>query len=631
MTTSKNHFLKETLHNQSNKKRILAHKNFHFGSSRREINITTSVKVKHCAQCRGELEFHCHTCKLDLCAFCKERHLIQLDSKHHDVTIYSLKKRYFKKIESCEKHPSMPFQTWCHSCEFPICVKCEGHEEHDFLEITSVFKFYRHSHKDRIANIRSVILLHRLSILNDIKSDFSTCQIKIAMFQKNMASKGQALKDRVDVSLQHLDKLKLYLKFVVEQQRKIENIENYELKFEKLANKPAQFLSFLKKTPVLKIKDTALQRRRKCINRQICILQDKKHNDERSEKTHERFFFRKNTPVTTMKDLSETSTTTVFHPRFKFDKQNFIKFLGEIQITEGGKRRIKPEHLFEWKYPAQSNGFVSVATVRRGYHLSCSTTDLVAVSDGVGLFLTNLKGHTLYHLTNIQMSSGGIHTMNSANDLIFIDNELNIIKLSSYTKTKITLIEKPNPWEPMCVFCSSTEDLMLGMGIHDVDKDHYSEVKIIRYNSKGRLVQTIQHNSAGQELYSKPRYITENRNGDVIVSDNNRAVVVTDRRGRHRFSYTGPPSGPRLYPYGVCTDALSHILVCDGTTYSVQMIDEGGHFLARLLTKRDGVYNPHSLVYDLKNQLLLVGSSTNDKVNVYKYIKLQSYFTCDDK
>ncbi|XP_061190538.1 uncharacterized protein LOC133198462 [Saccostrea echinata] len=445
-----------------------------------------------------------------------------------------------------------------------------------------------------------------------------------------MASKGQILKDQVDLSLQHLDELKLYLKFISQQQRKIENIENYELKFEKLANKSAQFLSFLKRSPISKIKDTELQREQKCINRQISVWQDKKHNYERSEKTQARFFFRKNTPVNTMKDLSETSTPTVLHPKFKFNKQNFIKILEEIKITEGGKRRVKSERFFEWKHPAESRGCVSVATVRRGYHLSCSTTDLVAISDGVSLLLTNLKGHTLYHLTVIKKSSGGVHTMNSANDLLYIDNDLNISKISSYTKTKIILIEKPETWEPLCIYCSSTKDLLVGNGIYDADEDQYSEAKIIRYNSKGRQVQTIQHNSAGQELYSKPRYITENSNGDVVVSDNNRAVVVTDRRGRYRFSYTGPPSGPRLYPYGVCTDALSHILVCDGTTYSVQMINEDGHFLSRLLTKRDGVYNPQSLAYDFRNHLLLVGSSINNKVNVYKYIKLQNYLTCDD-
>uniref|UniRef100_K1QSB8 Uncharacterized protein n=1 Tax=Magallana gigas TaxID=29159 RepID=K1QSB8_MAGGI len=58
----------------------------------------------------------------------------------------------------------------------------------------------------------------------------------------------------------------------------------------------------------------------------------------------------------------------------------------------------------------------------------------------------------------------------------------------------------------------------------------------------------------------EPNYITENNNGDIAVSDYD-AVVVTEREGRHRFSYTGHPAESVLRPRGICTDALSHILV----------------------------------------------------------------------
>lgn len=58
-------------------------------------------------------------------------------------------------------------------------------------------------------------------------------------------------------------------------------------------------------------------------------------------------------------------------------------------------------------------------------------------------------------------------------------------------------------------------------------------------------------------LYGLPRYITESNNGDVVasvfysVNDNpglffvneSDAVEVTERGGRHHFSYRGPPSG----------------------------------------------------------------------------------------
>ncbi|XP_062591448.1 protein wech-like [Saccostrea cucullata] len=146
--------------------------------------------------------------------------------------------------------------------------------------------------------------------------------------------------------------------------------------------------------------------------------------------------------------------------------------------------------------------------------------------------------------------------------------------------------------------------------------------KVTQYNVTRQQIQTIQSNNKGQGLYKTPMYITENRNGDVIVSDFWRyAVVVTDCEGRYRFSYRGDTSESRLNPRGICTDALSHILVCDEDTHSVHMIDKDGYFLLRILTQKQGIYKPAGLCYDEKAHLLLVGSRWKNCVYVYRYIK----------
>eukprot|EP00105_Crassostrea_gigas_P007244 XP_011421427.2 PREDICTED: uncharacterized protein LOC105324072 [Crassostrea gigas] len=154
--------------------------------------------------------------------------------------------------------------------------------------------------------------------------------------------------------------------------------------------------------------------------------------------------------------------------------------------------------------------------------------------------------------------------------------------------------------------------------------------KVTRYNQSGQLTQTIQYHNTGRGLYRLPIYITENNNGDVVVSDSmSDAVVVTERGGRHRFSYTGPPSGSRLVPCGICTDALSHILVCDDKTKTVQMINKDGRFLSHLLTKSQEMGKPWSLSYDVNTHRLWVGSGSwdNKKVCVYRYITRQDALT----
>ena len=70
-------------------------------------------------------------------------------------------------------------------------------------------------------------------------------------------------------------------------------------------------------------------------------------------------------------------------------------------------------------------------------------------------------------------------------------------------------------------------------------------------------------------MFCYPRYLTENINRDVVVSDNY-AVVVANYTGKHRFSYKGPSSEPEIEPRGICTDVLSRILVCDLKTHLIQ-------------------------------------------------------------
>ena len=72
--------------------------------------------------------------------------------------------------------------------------------------------------------------------------------------------------------------------------------------------------------------------------------------------------------------------------------------------------------------------------------------------------------------------------MNRENDLIYIDNKLNIKKLSSDNIIKRTLIELKDPeWKPQCVHCSTiTGDLLIGM-----HSPNTKESKVERFDKDG--------------------------------------------------------------------------------------------------------------------------------------------------
>ena len=144
------------------------------------------------------------------------------------------------------------------------------------------------------------------------------------------------------------------------------------------------------------------------------------------------------------------------------------------------------------------------------------------------------------------------------------------------------------------------------------------EAKVTRYNKTGTEIQNIQRDNKGQRLYSYPHCITENINGDVCVSDfNKHAVVVVDKSGQHRFSYTGQRS--KFDPYGICTDVLGHILVCDEISEKAHLLNRDGQFLSLLLLRQQGVKYPGSVCVDDENNLW-VGQLTS-KVTVYKYLQ----------
>ena len=134
--------------------------------------------------------------------------------------------------------------------------------------------------------------------------------------------------------------------------------------------------------------------------------------------------------------------------------------------------------------------------------------------------------------------SYGIHTVDTCNELIYIDRNSNTKKISNdFFTSDISLNMTDLEWKPQCVYCAkSSGDLLVGMYRWDTDTG-----SIMRFDYNGRHTQTIQHNKTLRYLYRHPIYLIENCNGDVVVSDLGReAIVVTSREGRYRFTYTGP-------------------------------------------------------------------------------------------
>ncbi|XP_062570013.1 uncharacterized protein LOC134232059 [Saccostrea cucullata] len=357
-------------------------------------------------------------------------------------------------------------------------------------------------------------------------------------------------------------------------------MKEYVHRYEQLANKPVKFLLLMKKTPVQK---------------KIELLDNIKCN------------FNKEISIS-----------------------DILNLLVEIKITEAGKRQVRNEHLFRLLKGAILNiKHVYVTNLYHGGHISFVTSDRLWVSDGRSLILTNSKGNNLHHLSDAS-EYYGVHTVNSAGELIYVDKDWNINKLSVDNTTKSTLIKRTDLWEPWCICHSASSRDLLVMMRYDTRNPAItlSDVKVIRYNSTLQPIQTVQYHRTGKPLYHDPVYITVNRNGDIVVSDIWNGVVVTDREGKYRFTYTGPPEGLSFgifMPCGICVDTLLNILLSGRLDQTIQMINKDGLFLSILSTKQDGMVEPLGLGYDEENHLVWFGSGKTNRLCVYRHIERQDY------
>nr|XP_034320695.1 uncharacterized protein LOC105327476 isoform X3 [Crassostrea gigas] len=557
-------------------------------ASSQYITASSPYGVNQCSKCPGDTAYYCVSCPCDLCPQCKENHVKDLQTIDHDVVSHHDKINYIPTQEICVRHPSHVYTKYCEPCQVPACNNCQTHRKHTQIDVTTAYKTKRQQHRGTIHTIRSEALFYRPVLLTGIKADVKTCHTEISPLQSEMLTKAQNLKELIDYVLYDLlnnvlcdfDFKHRCKKQKIEMIRHIVRLRRYEHRYVQPAFtfSALQFLSFTK---------------------------------------------------TALPQIHLTLHTSQLSMTESLNKEDVMESLSAIQITERGNRRVGNQCLLKLTSGAELHQSLTLTGVGGCFHISCVTSDRVWVSDHLyNLMLTDTTGVPLHRVEDLWSGLFGIHTVNSESELIYIDRYSNINKLSKDMKTTTTFIETTDfTWEPLCVYWSpSTGDLLVVMCNYDTQTGKVTG-KVTRYNQSGQLTQTIQYNNTGRGLYGEPHYITENNNGDVVVSDYwSDAVVVTERGGRHRFSYTGHPSGSRLLPLGICTDALSHILVCDGKTKTVQMINKDGRFLSHLLTKSQEMGRPRGLSYDVNTHRLWVGS-LNNKVRVYRYITRQDALT----
>nr|XP_022308900.1 uncharacterized protein LOC111114736 [Crassostrea virginica] len=551
--------------------------------------------------CQRNGQFYCNDCHQPMCEQCKDEHQKSPNNKNHDLVLYRQRKHRLS-IEKCKLHPTKNVDIFCKECKTLLCLKCFIMKEHKGHEIDDLEDIYAEKYalwQGEFSKIQKYFLPTSEDLKTDIKEDVKEIKNIMESIRTSMKAEAESLKNLVDEvtseKIKHTHTMeKSLLKMLKSQETTYDNYITY---LEEMSDKFQEYLS------------TTNQ---KLLSSDILKIQ------------------------------SVPETSKPVPPVFtadQFNRDDVAKLLGRLNVpnTEPEKRKIQPmeavstpmkyteKQSIQSKEKSDMNQTLSLSSsvtkvreysvpgVYNANHVSADKSVRLWVSDDEGNFvLTDLQGNLLQEIQTSGYREEGYHTVTQGGGLIYTDIDEKVI----YRITpdgKITEFIKTGDWTPLSIHSSRINgDILVGM-ITD------EEAKVTRYSKTGKEIQSIQRDNQGQGLYDLPHYITENVNGDICTSDyNKRAVVVVNKSGQHRFFYTG--QGSEFRPWGICTDVLGHILVCEGLSNVVHLLDQDGEFLSVILSQQQGIESPCGVCVDDENNLY-VGQYGTSKVTVYKYLQ----------
>ncbi|XP_078310256.1 uncharacterized protein LOC144617534 [Crassostrea virginica] len=549
--------------------------------------------------CQKNGQFYCNDCHRPLCEQCREEHLKNSKTKTHEIVLYRHRKQQLP-VEKCELHPTRNVDMFCTECNIPLCLKCsiKEHKGHEFEDLEEIYAEKYAAWQSEFSKIQKYSLPTTEELKSDIENDVTEIKKIMESIRTSMKTEAESLKNLVDeVTSENVEHTNTMEKSLLKMLRSQETTyDEYMAYLGKMSDEFQKYLSL----------------------------------------TNQKLMF---SEVLKIQPIPET--TKPVPPVFTaghFNKDDIIKLLGRVNVpnTEPEKRKIQPmevesthmksteKQLEQSKEKSDMKQTLSLSSsvtkvreysvpgVDSAHHVSVDKSGSLWVSDNEGnLVQTDLQGNLLQ---KIQTSGGteGYHTATQDGDLIYTDRDKKVIYRITPDK-KITEFIKTGDRTLLSLHSSRINgDILVGM-----IKDR--EAKVTRYNKAGKEIQNIQRDNQGQELYSDPHYITENINGDICTSDYNKdAVVVVNKSGQHRFYYTSQGSG--FCPCGICTDVLGHILVCDGYSNTVHLLDRDGGFLSVILSSQQGIKDPCGVCVDDENNLH-VGQHNTNTVTVYKYLQ----------
>lgn len=198
----------------------------------------------------------------------------------------------------------------------------------------------------------------------------------------------------------------------------------------------------------------------------------------------------------------------------------------------------------------------------------------------------------------------GAHSVTKEGHLVYLSG-VSVKRYLSKSSSEV-FIRRTNidDWKARSIYASHrTGDVIVGFR-----NERKNTGKLAVYYKNGEYKQTIENDTENKPIYTWPRYITDNVNGDIVTSDWHDGIIVTNQDGRYRFTYTYNLPLPRA----VVTDSNGDIFVCNGTP-KIHVLNQNGTFLMDIFTGSRDVFS----LYLHQDTELFAGDDSAKKIMVF--------------
>ncbi|XP_048766477.1 uncharacterized protein LOC125673751 [Ostrea edulis] len=522
---------------------------------------------------------YCDLCEVKLCKACVGEHISDL-SKEHKVVPFTQQPH-----QKC--HTDKDCEFFCENCELPVCLTCVTSDTHLGHKFTHALQKLHKNKQDLQRDLKELeeeICPKYETIASDVKAEKSNLDTRYVKLITAVDQQGdvwhreitaivnQCKSDIEEMKTEHLAILNNHADEIT---HSITELKQIILDLKKIQDSEDFFRAFAYKSRNSKFRRLPPK----------VISPSFSPHEINTDRLQEMFGSLSPLSINTEHGDTMKSAEAVSPPPVK-------PLLDEPRLTDS----IDTWHL----------GLRSVSCL-------IDTTFWIS-SEDCFLDLYDLQGKLL---KSIQTKSGNTPkdiTVTQRGDLVYTDTESRTVNIVQYNRVREAL----KHWEikPGHVCRSSAGDLLV---IMDSD-DGCTPSKVVRCSGTAET-QTIQFDDLGRPLYSSGyyKYISENRNLDICVADNDaEAVVVVNQSGNLRFRYTGHPFNTKqsFDPVGITTDSQSHILTSDCKNNRIHILDQDGQFL-RYIHNCD-LRDPWGLCVDTADNLF-VAEYESGKVKKIKY------------